>query len=109
MAEVHAHGHAHSTGHGEPNHGAGGASGTEHGGTALKDPVCGMSVSRESPHRAQQGGDTHYFCSARCLSKFTADPARYANPHAGHRHDVLHAPSATAASTHFVKSGWPAA
>ena len=54
-----------------------------------KDPVCGMSVSRESPHRAQQGGDTHYFCSARCLSKFTADPARYVNPHAGHRHDVL--------------------
>ena len=95
MAEVHAHGQAHSTSHSEPEHGAGGESGHDRAG--MKDPVCGMSVTRESPHRQQHGGDTYYFCSGRCLSKFTADPARYVGPHDGHRHEVAVAPPAPAA------------
>ncbi len=103
MAEVHAHGHAHSTGHSEPKHGAGesqpgadGKSGQDRAGTTLKDPVCGMSVSSESPHRAQHGGATYYFCSGRCRSKFILDPARYVDPHAGHGHEVALAPPAPA-------------
>jgi Cu+-exporting ATPase len=46
----------------------------------LKDPVCGMTVTEQSPHRAQHEGRPYYFCSAKCLGKFTAEPARYAQP-----------------------------
>ncbi|MBU4019615.1 MAG: YHS domain-containing protein, partial [Gammaproteobacteria bacterium] len=38
----------------------------------LKDPVCGMSVSTESPHQLAHDGRTFYFCSAKCQSKFGA-------------------------------------
>ncbi|MFO1255399.1 MAG: heavy metal translocating P-type ATPase [Sphingomonadaceae bacterium] len=42
------------------------------------DPVCGMSVDpATTPHVATHGGAHHYFCSAGCLAKFNADPARY--------------------------------
>ena len=43
----------------------------------LKDPVCGMTVTPESPHTLQHAGQALYFCSAGCKSKFAADPARY--------------------------------
>ena len=43
----------------------------------LKDPVCGMSVTAESPHRLQDEGKPVCFCSAGCKAKFAADPARY--------------------------------
>ncbi|MEI2677420.1 MAG: heavy metal translocating P-type ATPase [Burkholderiaceae bacterium] len=50
------------------------------GGPALlKDPVCGMSVSEMSEHRCVHGDRPHYFCSAKCLAKFSAEPARYAH------------------------------
>ena len=45
---------------------------------ALKDPVCGMAVTTDSPHFLQQPGKTVYFCSARCKEKFAASPATYA-------------------------------
>jgi Cu+-exporting ATPase len=42
------------------------------------DPVCGMKVDpHTAKHRAEHGGRTYYFCSARCREKFVADPARY--------------------------------
>jgi Cu+-exporting ATPase len=42
------------------------------------DPVCGMNVDpRTAKHRAQYGGMSYYFCSARCQSKFMADPEKY--------------------------------
>ena len=44
------------------------------------DPVCGMSVATDSPHRATQDGGTYYFCCASCREKFTADPAAYLAP-----------------------------
>ena len=44
---------------------------------ALKDPVCGMTVSEQSAHVFQQHGKPVYFCSASCKAKFVADPARY--------------------------------
>jgi P-type Cu+ transporter len=44
----------------------------------VKDPVCGMQVDpRTAKHSAEHGGDTYYFCAARCREKFAADPARY--------------------------------
>lgn len=42
---------------------------------ALRDPVCGMTVTAASRHSASHGAD--YFCCAGCRSKFLADPARY--------------------------------
>ncbi len=46
----------------------------------LRDPVCGMGVKAESPHRREHGGAMYYFCSAGCSAKFAADPARYLQP-----------------------------
>ena len=43
----------------------------------LKDPVCGMSVTKDSEHHAEHDGQPYYFCSAKCRGKFVADPARY--------------------------------
>ena len=45
--------------------------------TSWKDPVCGMTVSPDSPHRLEHTGQTYLFCSERCLAKFQADPDRY--------------------------------
>ncbi|MBC7733115.1 MAG: heavy metal translocating P-type ATPase, partial [Bacteriovorax sp.] len=44
----------------------------------LKDPVCGMTVTPQSPHVLQHVGKPVYFCSAGCKARFAADPARYA-------------------------------
>ncbi|MCC7462240.1 MAG: heavy metal translocating P-type ATPase [Gammaproteobacteria bacterium] len=44
------------------------------------DPVCGMTVSRASPHRAEHDGKLYFFCSAACRAKLLADPARYLGP-----------------------------
>ncbi len=46
----------------------------------LKDPVCGMSVPPDGPHRYVHAGRTYGFCSARCLEKFRAEPERYLAP-----------------------------
>ncbi|MBS0480960.1 MAG: heavy metal translocating P-type ATPase [Proteobacteria bacterium] len=51
-------------------------SGASHG--METDPVCGMNVDpATTPHVATHGEAHHYFCSAGCLAKFSADPARY--------------------------------
>lgn len=42
-----------------------------------KDPVCGMTVPADSPHRAEWKGEDVRFCSAGCRTKFVADPERY--------------------------------
>ena len=44
------------------------------------DPVCGMTVKPESPHETVLDGVTHRFCSAKCKTKFEADPAHYLAP-----------------------------
>ena len=74
--DMHAHagheGHGHDHPHHDPKQSAGAA--------ALKDPVCGMTVTEQSPHRTQHEGTPYYFCSAKCLAKFSAEPARYLQP-----------------------------
>ncbi|HVL29437.1 MAG TPA: YHS domain-containing protein, partial [Sphingomicrobium sp.] len=66
--------HAHKDHNPPPGHTA------EHG-TIVTDPVCGMKVdTRTAEHRHELRGTPYYFCSARCLEKFKADPQRYLNP-----------------------------
>ena len=45
------------------------------------DPVCGMTVKiADAPNKADHDGHTYYFCSPRCLGKFSAEPLRYLQP-----------------------------
>jgi Cu+-exporting ATPase len=64
------HGHAHKP------------TGTPEGAVGLKDPVCGMTVTEQSPHRLQHEGRPYYFCSAKCQAKFAAEPAKFLAPEA---------------------------
>src|SRR4051812_12514198 len=46
-----------------------------------KDPVCGMTVDpARTPHHHVHRGETHFFCSAGCRTKFAADPGKYLGP-----------------------------
>ncbi len=54
----------------------GGAESPESG--PLRDPVCRMTVARDSGIRHSHDGRVHAFCSEGCLEEFKADPARYA-------------------------------
>ena len=38
---------------------------------ALRDPVCGMSVTPDSQYHFVRGDEMYYFCSSRCLDKFS--------------------------------------
>jgi Cu+-exporting ATPase len=45
------------------------------------DPVCGMQVDPESPAATvQRAGQTYYFCSSHCATKFRANPEKYLQP-----------------------------
>ena len=59
---------------------------------AIKDPVCGMTVTEQSPHHVEHDGRPYYFCSAKCLAKFSAEPTKYVQPA-----DPLAAPAPAAA------------
>jgi P-type Cu+ transporter len=70
MAECHHH--AHGGDHAVLDH--------DHG-TMVTDPVCGMKVDTQTAaHHYELGETTYYFCSARCLEKFKANPDAYLNP-----------------------------
>jgi len=43
----------------------------------LKDPVCGMDVSRDSRYYYNYSGKDYYFCSEQCLLKFKQNPQNY--------------------------------
>ncbi len=43
----------------------------------MKDPVCGMTVSPDSPHRLEHQGREYFFCSKHCLNKFQQQPEHY--------------------------------
>ncbi len=51
------------------------AKATEH-----KDPVCGMTVQENTPHRYVHDGHNYFFCNPKCVAKFQADPQRYLAP-----------------------------
>ena len=50
-----------------------------HRGEMARDPVCGMFVSTELPHRLVRGKDTLHFCSRECLEKFQKDSEHVAS------------------------------
>ncbi|THF64299.1 heavy metal translocating P-type ATPase [Pseudothauera rhizosphaerae] len=78
MRHEHIHRHDDEAARAEPHiphgHDAHADAGTE------KDPVCGMTVQPDSPHRARHGGHEYRFCSTHCLASFQTDPQRYLAP-----------------------------
>ncbi|MFN7663576.1 MAG: heavy metal translocating P-type ATPase [Rubrivivax sp.] len=68
--------------------------GAKVGDVALKDPVCGMGVTTDSPHKAEHAGRSYWFCGAGCRSKFVTQPESYLTP--------TGAPTETAMSTTAV-------
>jgi Cu+-exporting ATPase len=58
-------------------HEARGERATTPAGAVHIDPVCGMAVDPDAPHRTEHGGTSYVFCSAGCLASFREDPARY--------------------------------
>ena len=61
----------------------------------LRDPVCGMTVAPESPHRLEHAGAKYVFCSDRCLERFRADPERWLEPAPEPRQPLQAAATAT--------------
>ena len=70
------------SGHSHPHHDNPALSAEAPDMTLLKiDPVCGMTVNpKTTTLKAEHGGQTYYFCSAGCRTKFTANPAKYLDP-----------------------------
>src|ERR1700716_2766645 len=96
MAQVE-HDHAHGAGAAHAGHSHGAAAqarsccGGQHGhseeaaGTVI-DPVCGMKVDpATAKHRFTYRGRDYFFCSARCRTRFEAEPAKYLEPKASTR------------------------
>jgi len=49
------------------------------------DPVCGMQVRMiDAPGRATHDGVSYYFCSDKCLERFTSEPNRFIKDRAAH-------------------------
>jgi Cu+-exporting ATPase len=62
--------------------------------TAVKDPVCGMTVEPDSAagsHTHQ--GKTYYFCNTSCLERFRAQPDRFLSPETAEAADRASAPA----------------
>ena len=66
----------------------------------LKDPVCGMAVTEQSPHHLGHDGRPYYFCSAKCQAKFAAEPARFVQASPSVQPAVPAAPEATPGTTY---------
>jgi YHS domain-containing protein/uncharacterized membrane protein YraQ (UPF0718 family) len=43
----------------------------------VRDPVCGMTVDRNSKFTSEWNGTTYYFCGPGCQGRFEAHPERY--------------------------------
>ena len=62
----------------------------------LRDPVCGMVVTPQTPHTLKHQGTPVFFCSAGCQNKFAANPAKYPVSAADtHEADPVAVPSST--------------
>ncbi len=63
----------------------------------FRDPVCGMTVSREKAAAVvEHDGRKYYFCSRHCAERFERDPEQFVNVAPGSRHP----PEPTAAGSH---------
>src|SRR5574343_229029 len=45
--------------------------------TDLKDPVCGMTVTRQAAYQSLHMGSTFFFCGTNCKTKFDVNPMLY--------------------------------
>lgn len=70
------HAHAHHPGIGSAMPPADESSG-KGSAAALKDPVCGMTVTDQSFHQSEHMGRTFFFCGPKCKAKFDATPMQY--------------------------------
>ncbi|MCZ7665329.1 MAG: YHS domain-containing protein [Thermoleophilia bacterium] len=41
------------------------------------DPVCGMSVDRQTAFVGEYRGQSYYFCANGCRAEFSAEPERF--------------------------------
>src|SRR5689334_8741797 len=65
--------------------------------TIVKDPVCNMDVDPATARgSAEYKGQTYYFCSPGCVTRFNADPEKYLAPRP---------PTAGLPKTHMVQIG----
>jgi Cu+-exporting ATPase len=71
--------------------------------TALTDPVCGMDVTPDSPHRASHQGVEYFFCSASCREKFHTAPEGYLGD-VSHEGRVPHPPASPSGRQSELKS-----
>ncbi|RKU04177.1 copper-translocating P-type ATPase [Burkholderia sp. Nafp2/4-1b] len=46
----------------------------------MRDPVCGMPVTKTSRFHSEHNGKPYFFCSQACLTKFQAAPSKYVEP-----------------------------
>lgn len=76
------------------------------------DPVCGMRVNPlTAAAMIVHEGHTHYFCSTGCQKKFSADPRRYGDTHAGaaepemERHEPSHTTTGSFTAPKFGAAG----
>ena len=77
----HAHNNDHQHGHHQHTHAHHDHAAPPANNARTIDPVCGMTVDpAKTPHQHQHGGQTFFFCSSGCRTKFAADPARYLAP-----------------------------
>ena len=80
-----------------PGHGGHDMTPPDPGAEVTTDPVCGMQGTIKPDSRTQEfQGKTHYFCSAKCQTKFEADPWFYASGNAANK------PKAVAAGTQYT-------
>src|SRR4030095_16004734 len=59
------------------------------------DPICGMTVDpRSAAGKHEHNGQTYYFCSQHCVTKFRENPERYDRPAASGESSGVEQPSA---------------
>jgi len=73
----HAPENGHSHDHGDAHPAALPPDGKADASAELKDPVCGMTVTAQSPHHSEHMGHSFLFCSIKCKAKFDASPMQY--------------------------------
>jgi P-type Cu+ transporter len=65
----------------EPSHQHAHGAHTADAAHGVRDVICGMTVDPQTtPHRHAHRGDTYYFCSGGCRTKFAAAPEKYLDP-----------------------------
>ena len=68
----------------------------------LKDPVCQMTVTNQSPHSLEHKGQHYYFCSGSCKNKFAVDPDKYLAISVAHGNESSNADAEAPEGTMFT-------